>query len=215
MRRSFIRWRYIVDWKLQGGLVAHGVVCGTAVLLAVVFGVFSPLLWSLGDDVDSIAAAEHSIVMLYLHQRFWWVAGACLFMIVLGAIRFSHRVAGPMVRFKRNLRLLADGAFTPALRTRRSDYLKDEVECLNEAVQGVAERVEAIRRAQLELRRELTAALDRDPARAEDLAPLVACCEQLEENVRAFRHTDPGDELRPDWATANVEQAAQAPVGGA
>ena len=56
-----------------------------------------------------------------------------LLVVVIGTVRFSHRVAGPMVRYKRNLALLADGKLPPPLRTRRSDFLKEEVVVLNRA----------------------------------------------------------------------------------
>ena len=43
------RRRYIVDRKLQGSLVTHGVLYGAAVLAAVGLGIFAPLLWGLGS----------------------------------------------------------------------------------------------------------------------------------------------------------------------
>ncbi len=191
----FRRRRYIVDWKLQGSLIVYGVVYGAMVLAAIGLGIFAPLLWGLGDPSRPGAFEERSIVMLYMHDRFWLIAAVSLLIVVIGAVRHSHRVAGPMVRFKRNLRLLADGKLPPPLRTRRSDFLKDEVGALNEAVSGVSARVDEVRRAQQRMAR----ALDEVSAAHAELEPelrqVAAACDQLGRAVQNFEHVDTRDDL--------------------
>lgn len=193
MRRTFLRRRYIVDWKLQGSLCLHGLLYGLLLLVTISGGIFVPLLWDLGDRSGAVGFEEQAIVMLYMHERFWVLASACAVIVVFGAIRFSHRIAGPLVRYKRNLRWLADGRLPNELRTRDGDYLQEEVACLNAAVAGVGERVEAIRRAQRDLRRELEALGAVVPAVA--LQGLRAASQELEQAVDAFRPIDAGDEL--------------------
>jgi len=213
MKQRVLRWRYVVDWKLQGSLIVHGVTYGGLVLLAVSIGIFSPLLWDLGVvDIDG-RYEEQAIVMLYLHDRFWLLAAMCLVIVVIGAVRFSHRVAGPMVRYKRNLRLLAEGKFPPPLRTRRGDFLKEEVACLNKAIVGVGDRVDAIRRAQVELRRKLTECVDVAHEQPDEFAEVVIACEALEQAVRRFDHVDVPNDLLPELTpAANPELVGQ--VGG-
>ena len=104
--------------------------------MAIGFGIFAPLLGL--EDAVTRAIEEQSIVMIYLHDRFWIIAALALILVVVGAIRYSHRVAGPLVRFKRNLKML--GKQMLPLRTRRSDFLKEEVCVLNRAVAGVSAR---------------------------------------------------------------------------
>ena len=204
-----MRWRYIVDWKLQGSLILHGITYGGLVLLAVSVGIFSPLLWDLGVvDMDG-GYEEQAIVMLYLHKRFWLLATLCMVIVVLGAVRFSHRVAGPMVRFKRNLKLLANGKLPPPLRTRRGDFLKAEVGGLNKAVVGVGERIDAIRRAQVDLRRKLTdcAATNHEPS--EEFSAVIQACDELERTVRMFHHIDEPEAAEP--IVESVEEPAAEP----
>ena len=204
------RRRYLVDWKLQGSLVAHGLVYGVAVLAAIGFGIFAPLLWGLGDASAEAGFEEQSIVMIYLHERFWVIAGCSLAVVVIGAVRYSHRVAGPMVRYKRNLRLLADGRMPPPLRTRTADFLKEEVVALNRAVAGVGERVEAIRRAQLDVRRRVGAFEDAVDEATPELRQLVEACERLDAAVRTFRHVDTPEDVE---LPADVRAPAADPVG--
>lgn len=186
----FRRRRIVVDRPFQWSLCLHGVKLGLAVLVAVTFGMFAPLLWQL-DGARSQAAVdgELAIVMVYLHERFWIVAGGCLVLVGFAAMRLSHRIAGPLVRYKRNLRLLAEGKLPSPLRTRRRDYLKEEVVCLNAAVDGVRQRVEAIRAATVVLRRELAAAVDGEPRLAVRLQGALEAQRQLEQRVAGFRET--------------------------
>ena len=197
MRLRIQRWRYVVDWKLQGSLILHGLTYGGMVLLAVGLGIFLPLLWDLSSVGLSGGFEEQAIVMLYLHERFWPLASLCLVIVVLGAIRYSHRVAGPMVRYKRHLRLLANGKLPPSLRTRRNDFMKAEVSCLNEAVLGVSERVDAIRRAQIELDSKLGACVAASGGMTGELTAVVTACAELGRAVGTFQQVPGGVEVEP------------------
>lgn len=202
------RFRYIVDWKLQGSLIGHGLVYGATVLAAIGFGIFAPLLWGLGERGEVSGFEEQSIVMIYLHDRFWVIAALALFLVVIGAVRYSHRVAGPMVRFKRNLKLLGNGEMPPPLRTRSSDFLKEEVSVLNRAVAGVSARVDAIKRANAEVSRRADAIAQTSGVRTPELLQLMAACDQLRCATDTFSHVE-----TPEDAARAPEVVSIAPVG--
>ncbi|MBZ0151225.1 MAG: hypothetical protein K8J09_06800 [Planctomycetes bacterium] len=192
MRTWLTRRRFIVDWKLQGSLVLHGLFYGGFVLVALAIGIFLPLIWNIGRYADQ-QQEELSIVMLYMHERFLGIVAACAVVVVFSAVRSSHRIAGPLVRYKRNLRLLATGRLPEALRTRPGDYLGEEVACLNDAVEGVARRIDDIRAAHAALRTQLantTAAGSLDP---ETLASLQAADQALARSIDEFRRYETGD----------------------
>lgn len=194
MSKPFTRRRYIVDWKLQGSLCLHGLLHGGLVLVAIVAGIFLPLLWDLGAG-QSAQFEEQAIVMLYMHERLWFLVLGCAAIVVVSAVKLSHRIAGPLVRYKRNLRLMADGKLPSPLRTRPGDYLKEEVECLNAAVAGLTARVEAIRCAQAAVRAELSAVLAAAPrALAQQLEPLAEKCRELDRRAAGITSFDTGDE---------------------
>jgi methyl-accepting chemotaxis protein len=67
----------------------------------------------------------------------------CLFHSVL----VSHRVAGPLFRFKRILADVARGDLSMNIRVRRHDYLRDEAASMDEMVRAMRERVRAIEEA--------------------------------------------------------------------
>jgi methyl-accepting chemotaxis protein len=211
---SFTRRRYIVDWKLQGSLCAHGLMSGGLVLAALVGGIFVPLLWNLGSD-PTAHIEEQSIVMLYMHERLWFLVLACALIVLVSAIKLSHRIAGPLVRYKRNLRLVAEGKLPSPLRTRPGDYLAEEVECLNAAVAGIAERSATIRSASDALRTEIAAARHRpgamQPAQAETLQRLA---EALDVAVQAIGKHDTGDDRPPVTVAAPAVALAAAGDAG-
>ncbi len=190
--RGHSRWRLIVDWRLQGALIAHVLLHGGLVLVAIVGGIFAPLLWNLAGEQPS-HFDEEAIVMLYLHERFWFLALVCAGIVVLSAMKLSHRIAGPLVRYKRNLRLLADGRLPPPLRTRDGDYLQQEVACLNAAVAGVGARVDTIRRAQRALQARLDELLAA-PATPVAREAVADASRELDRAVAAFTAYDPGDD---------------------
>lgn len=195
MRPPFSRRRYVVDWKLQGSLCLHGLLYGALVMVAMVGGIFVPLIWNLGD-AQSPYYGEQAIVMLYLHERMWFLVLLCALIVAVSALKMSHRIAGPLVRYKRNLRLIADGKLPPALRTRPGDYLQEEVACLNHAVRGVRQRVDAIRAAERRVR-EQTAALATLLGAPGESAALQSAVLDLEAAVGAFVDHDPGDGRAP------------------
>ena len=198
MARASLRRRLVVDWKLQGSLCGHMLLYGGIMLACVAAGIFMPLLQGLDNQPHGPGLDDRAVVMVYMHERFWGIALLCFVLVGLGAIKLSHRIAGPLVRAKRNLRLLANGKLTPPLRTRRGDYMQEEVACLNQAVAGVTDRVGAIRSAQVAVSRELAAALSALPRHAaEDLGPLVLASRELELSVGAFSTLDPCDHVVP------------------
>jgi methyl-accepting chemotaxis protein len=110
-------------------------------------GLFGPVLLDLQSPNRIDDGADTAVVMLYMHGRFWWIAGICLAVAIVDSVRVSHRIAGPLVPMKRNLRALGDGKLPGPLRTRAHDYLKQEVEILNAASAGLARRIDALQQA--------------------------------------------------------------------
>lgn len=212
--RRIVRWRYIVDWRLQGSLCLHSLLYGLLVLVAVSCGIFLPLMWNLSDADATRVFEEQAVVMLYMHDRFWWIALCCLAIVVLGGIKFSHRIAGPLVRYKRNLRLVAEGKLPSPLRTRAHDYLQEEVACLNRAVAGIAARVEQMQKAHAVLERELEAAAARVSRQAEfELEPVRAANRELARCLGAIQRFDTRDDVLLEVREAQQPELAFAGPG--
>jgi len=154
------RRRRVIVEGFHGRFVAVQLawLAGLMVLLAVLL--FTPLIGSLLRDTsgDSLEAANR---FLLLHETLWPLLFGLFAAAAAVTIRMSHRVAGPLVRFRRLFGQMAAGDFTEDVVTRREDYLRDEAAALQQMVVAVRGRV---RRAQAALRSaniaEAQAALD-------------------------------------------------------
>ncbi len=206
------RRRLIVDRQLQGSMIRHGLVHSSIVMAVLCGGIFLPLVWGLDDGVLSGAGIdEASIVMVYLHERLWLIAVLCGLLVVVGSMLFSHRIAGPMVRVRRNLGLLEKGELPEPLRTRPRDYLKAEVDCLNDAVAGIRQRVVAIRAAQSELERQVQELAEHGAVPADDFAGVRTAIAGVTEAIEGFRDSPVSDDVgaaaarsKPTPATAPI-----------
>lgn len=188
----FRRTRLLVDRSLQRSLCAHFLGIGLFVLGVFTVGLFAPLLWRLVRGMPSEAEQQTAAsVLLYMHDQVWFLVAGSFAFLAVWALRLSHRIAGPLVRYKRNLRLLAEGRLPPPLYTRRRDYLKEEVACLNAAVDGVRTRLAAVRAANARLRSAVGVLQSSTPSSREALAEARAAQVELERCLAAF--TEAGD----------------------
>jgi hypothetical protein len=60
--------------------------------------------------------------------------------VSLDALRFSHRLIGPLVRFRKTFRAIAEGQPVELVRLRKGDFLEDMKDELNEMLQTLEQR---------------------------------------------------------------------------
>src|SRR5688500_16507347 len=112
------RRRLFVDRRVQGALVLRSLaywICCLVTLMVMM------LCWRM----VTMPVVEPEMQIGSLWGEFAPVAVASLFMlpvIVLDTVRLSNRFAGPMLRFRRTLRELADGETIDPLKFRDADY---------------------------------------------------------------------------------------------
>jgi len=140
--------KYIVDRSFQLGLMLKAGLYSVLGMLILSVGIFYPLVGDLKQGSESASASE---AMLYLHKHFWPVALLCVALALLLSVHHSHRIAGPLVRIKKELRSLGEGLISDRLVTRRRDYLKQEVVILNEMMESVAQATDRIKSLESDL----------------------------------------------------------------
>jgi len=59
---------------------------------------------------------------------------------VITALMFSHRIAGPVVRIKKSLRMIGEGNFDFVIKLRKNDELKDIADEINKLVKKLKAR---------------------------------------------------------------------------
>lgn len=212
-----LKWRrtYLVDWRLQLGMAWRAVGLVAVTLMVVSAGLIIPLLADLHPSSPDGALLEAPTVMLYLNDRFWWLALTCIGLAAVGAILVSHRIAGPLVRVRRNLRWLGEGRLPAPLRTRSRDFLQVEVATLNATVANLGQQLDAVRTAHAGLASALAtvgATLRNGDAAAAtvQLQNAFAADDILGRQLAKFVTMAPADELPSTSAAVPVEAFAGA-----
>jgi methyl-accepting chemotaxis protein len=101
----------------------------------------------------------------------------------------SHRIGGPLYRFKANLERVGRGELTLVTKLREGDELQSLTEAMNAMTRSLADKVVGIRDAEEQLRRALE-----DAGRACGAAPgapplegLEQAADRLRQRIRVFR----------------------------
>jgi sensor histidine kinase YesM len=148
MPERFRRTHYLTDWSLQLPYLLLNLFALTIFFVMAIFVTYyagwAPLVEKLSQVYPQGRLVE-ILERIYLRLTLGFL---CLLPVALGLTLFlSHRVAGPLVRIKRYLRLMAKGEFDLApLVLRRYDELKDVAELLNEIADKMNVRVKERRR---------------------------------------------------------------------
>jgi hypothetical protein len=135
------RRRFLVDPKLQLGLVWHSLGLVLLTQAVVLLGILVPLVQELQHDANNpMLGVDEAVVLLHVHDSIWWIVLLSIVLPVISALHVSHRIAGPMVRFRRDLRQLAAGSLPAPLHPRARDQLQTEIALWNEVLATLSAR---------------------------------------------------------------------------
>ena len=135
------RRRLLVD-DLQYRLLAVNLLYVVTVLLIFAAALFLPLMLELGSDATSLAEKQEAASQfLSLHTRVWPALLAVFLLLAIHSLVVSHRVAGPLVGFRRVLRAVAEGKLTVRASIRKNDYLAKEADSINVMIAALQEKI--------------------------------------------------------------------------
>ena len=135
-QRLMRRRRFLIHKKLQYQLLLGTLWHVVLILVIAVAILFVPLMVQLAtNDPNSDAALRAANHLLYLHGRFWPTLVLVAVFIGLDALRTSHRIAGPLLRFSRALEVVREGRIPKTIVLREGDFLREECDLINEAIE--------------------------------------------------------------------------------
>lgn len=149
---NFFKRKYIVDPKLQITILVSslGYVVFFMIILAV--ALFMPLLMQMNqlhpNAWRSSEAAKH---LVYLHQWLWPACLIGLIIVAIHSIGVSHRIAGPLYRFRNVFAAMGDGVIPKPTRLRKGDLLHSEMDAVNDMLESLRSRIRDIEHAQRSL----------------------------------------------------------------
>ena len=82
---------------------------------------------------------------LALNDHVWPALAIACVLMLMHALLFSHRIAGPLHRFRRIFKEVGDGNLLVSTRIRRRDLLHQEADGLGEMVRALRTRLSTIR----------------------------------------------------------------------
>lgn len=192
MRALFRRRRFILDKRLQYRLLVISV--GYVVFFILVMGLalFAPLILKLrGSALESAESLEAARGFLYLHHYFWPAVLLSFVVITLHSILTSHKIAGPLFRFRQMFELVKKGIIPSPTPLRKRDFLHVEMRAINEMLESLRLKLKDIREAQEGLSRaiaEYSAVTETGPAALRQLMiDLAEKGDQLAKKIREFK----------------------------
>lgn len=129
---------YLLSDTFQYRFVAVSFLYQFIVLLTFAGALFVPVGVHLEDATLSPSQIEEaSKQFLVLHERVWVPLFVALMLLTLHSVRFSHRIAGPLYRFRAIFNSVAKGELTMQATIRKNDFLQKEAESLREMIEGL------------------------------------------------------------------------------
>lgn len=172
------------------------------IILLIFAGVlFLPLILKLRSGSASvIEQGELAGQFLALHARVWPAMFVIFVLLTLHSVFVSHRIAGPLYRFRKVFGAVASGDLSVRAKLRKGDYLGKESDSLNEMIASLRAKIESIQSYHGDTQTVLTA-LQQSMERGsiEDmqrqLEELHVQMEELKASIRQFRtHPEAKDE---------------------
>ena len=184
--KAYKRRRVLIDKRLQYKLLIVNINYFVILFIVVGLTLFGPLFFEFYDaSIDYMQKSLIAEKILYLHGRLWppFIAAAALF--ALHSIFVSHRIAGPLYRFRTVFKRLGEGDFSEDIRIRKNDYLHRDKEVMNETIRSLRTRIGRIKAEQRAVS-DVLAGMNLD---SEDVSPeLGSQMTRIEHHMAEMRH---------------------------
>jgi methyl-accepting chemotaxis protein len=187
------RTRLLVDWRLQLRFLGFNLLYFGACILTLAAIAFSgPAAVLLSGAASAEERRDASAEFLALHTRLWPAVVVILALFTVHSLFVSHRVAGPLYRFRRAYQQIGAGNLSLQVVTRRRDHLPLDAAALNEMAAALNQRLSRVKEQAAKLDAaldELRGALDGQAADATRGAANSAIAEagRLRELLEEFR----------------------------
>lgn len=189
--RPYKRRRILIarlQWQLLGITLLY--LAATALMFSA--ALFLPLIWELRGNDASIEQTRAATEFLALHQRFWPALIVTFAALSIHSVFTSHRIVGPLYRFRVIFGEVAAGNLNPWTSLRRRDFLVPEAQALNDMLASLRDHITLIATHQGEAKRYLAGvkrALTTNSVREArtHLVELERTLAELEQQVDHFR----------------------------
>jgi methyl-accepting chemotaxis protein len=158
------RRQYLVDKKLQTkyALLTILLLVIYTFLFAVIL--FTPSILGLSTGETLAEQTEAARTLLNLHASVWPALGIVIVILAGISVFITHKIAGPVYRFKKVLTEVADGNLDISIKLRKRDDLQDLAEDMNGVIVELRNFVQTLQ---------------------EDHETMSSCIDDLEERIKS------------------------------
>ncbi len=143
-KRPYKRQQILID-RLQYQLLIFNLLYFFTILLIFSGALFIPLIIELESSTLSVSEQEAvASQFLSLHARVWPALLIAFFLFAIHSVFVSHRIAGPLIRFRNTFKAIAAGDLSGGVMTRKHDYLGNETAILNEMIASLRAKMKDI-----------------------------------------------------------------------
>jgi methyl-accepting chemotaxis protein len=193
---KYRRRKYLIDRKLQLRLVIYNGIYFLIIIAVIGVGLFLPLALQLSDP--ALDLAQKGMVadkILFLHYRLGPVLLVILLALCVHSVFVSHKIAGPLYRFRATFQQVAEGDLSKVINIRRGDFLLNEQAKIEEMIEALRSKLTNIRSEQAEIERVISRLVhDFSQSSSDDLkvniSELEECNLRLKKELEYFRLSD-------------------------
>ncbi|MFQ5596840.1 MAG: hypothetical protein ACE5GK_02200 [Nitrospiria bacterium] len=156
------RQKKYINRQIQGRIAAIVVLNGLMYIFLLSVLIFAPLAYRIYSENITPELQQAADAFLALHEHFWPAIFILLSVIGLHSIRISHRMAGPVYRFKETFKEMQRGDLSTHITLRSGDFFVDLMEefnkttiSLREGFKGLKEQDEHLQSALIGLNQQL------------------------------------------------------------
>ena len=143
-KRPYKRRHILID-RFQYQLLLINLLYFFTILVIFSAALFVPLIIQLESSALSLSEQEAvASQFLSLHARVWPALLFAFLLFAIHSIFVSHRIAGPLVRFRNTFKTIAAGDLSGWVTLRKHDYLGNEADVLNEMIVGLRAKIKDI-----------------------------------------------------------------------
>lgn len=181
----FKRRRLLVD-RFQYRLIGISMIHFGLVLAVFLLAMLLPLMLKLDDPSTTYLERQRAAdVILFFNEQLWLPLAAMFLLLTVHSLLVSHRIAGPLYRFRTVFKAVAEGDLSMRATIRKHDYLHAHARALNEMIEALEVRFKGLGDQALRLKD--AAAQVKHAASAGAVAEVHKAVERLEFQVETLQ----------------------------
>jgi len=210
--QTYKRRRILLE-SFQYRLLVINLTYFVTILLIFAGALFLPLILQLQSGTLSVLEqGEVAGQFLALHARVWPAMFVVFVLLALHSVLVSHRIAGPLYRFRSIFKAIAEGDLSIRANLRKTDYLGKESDSLNEMIVSLRTKLAGIQKHSEEVEAAilgLKESVERGSLKEvhQHIVDLQAGTKGLETSIRHFR-LHPNQEREEDQSLPAVVSSA-------